>query len=381
MRLRPFLLVTLSACSFEHSVAPDSVDATLPPPDASPGCDSFSSQVDTCLLAASTDSLTLTGEYTYDTTQGKLFAGTTAIAITRMQVMGKAGPIELVLTGDFHMTANARLRAVGDVPLAILAFNTIAIDGNAIIDVSAGGAGARTTCTGAAIDGMPDEGGGGGGGGGGFAAAGGNGGNGDQDGPPPTPGGPGGAAEASTPLGPLGGCPGARGGNGDDNGGSGGAGGGAIYLVAASKIELAPGAGINAGGAGGRGGARSGVISNGDAGGGGGGSGGMIMIESPIVRSAGAFAANGGGGGEASGGGGGGDPGDTGALALTAALGGSGSSSSGTDGGDGGAQALPVGTSVTTLDEGGGGGGGGGVGYILIKSADAVISVVSPDPL
>jgi hypothetical protein len=374
-----FVAASLSGCSFEHGVAPDRPDASVEI-DSGMSCTSFSSQLDTCALSPATDNVTLTGQNTYDTTTGTLMAGTTPVPITRMQVMGKAGPIELLLVNDFHMTANSGLRAVGDLPLAILAFNMIAIDGSAILDLSAGGAGARSTCTGGAIDGMPDDGGGGGGGGGGFAAAGGNGGNGDQDGPPPTPGGPGGTAEAVTPQGPLGGCPGARGGNGDDNGGSGGAAGGAIYLVAAARIDLAPGAGINAGGGGGRGGAKTG-INNGDAGGGGGGSGGMIMIESPIVRSAGALAANGGGGGEASGGGGSGNPGEPGALALGAAHGGNGSSTSGTDGGDGGAQASALGASVTVLDEGGGGGGGGGVGYIFIKSGDAVISLVSPTPI
>jgi len=316
------------ACSFEPGKpGAQDIDAGLPDSETS-GCNSFSTQLDTCALMQSSMSLTLTGDHTYDTTMGKLFSGTTPIAITRMQLAGKAGPLEVLIVDDFRLTANARLRAVGNLPLAIVAFGSIAIDGSALIDVADGGAGARTTCSGGAISGMPDNGGAGGGGGGGFAALGGSGGNGNGDGSSPTPGGPGGAAAAAIPLGPLGGCPGASGGNGDDDGGPGGKAGGAIYLVAATRIELAPGSGINAGGGGG-GGGRVSFASNGDAGGGGGGSGGMIMIESPIVRVVGTLAANGGGGGEASGGGSSGNGGHIGALGTSSADGGDGNSSSG----------------------------------------------------
>lgn len=373
-----FLAATCAACSFEHGKSLDTGVDAMPEPDGPPACVSFSSQFDTCMLEPSTDDLTLTGQNTYDTTMGKLTAGSTPVAITRMQMTGKAGPVEVLLVHNFGMMANAKLRATGDVPLAILAFGTITIDAGALIDVSAGGAGAHMSCSGGAIAGMPNNGGGSGGGGGAFAAAGGAGGKGDSDGAM-TPGGVGGTATASTPLGPLGGCPGARGGDGDDDGGAGGLAGGAIYLVAAERIELAPGAGINAGGGGGAGGQQSG-LDDGDAGGGGGGSGGMILIESPIVRVAGTLAANGGGGGEASGNGDSGDAGDTGGLATSAAAGGSGGSPTGTDGGGGGAQASPGGAPVTVIDKGGGGGGGGSVGYIMIQSADAMIAIASPNP-
>jgi hypothetical protein len=371
-------ILLLGACSFEQGAVPTiEVDAGIDPVDAPQGCKSFSSQVDTCAMEASTQDLTLTGMNTYDTATGELTAGTTRVAITRMTVAGTSGPIELLIVRDFQLTANARLRATGPNPLGILAFGAITIEGSAAIDVSAGGAGARTSCTGGAIVGVPNVGGAGGGGGGGFAAAGGAGGNADSDGTA-TAGGPGGAA-VTAPLGPLGGCPGARGGNGDDNGGAGGSAGGAIYLVAADRIVLAPGSAIHAGGGGGEGG-DAGFASNGDAGGGGGGSGGMVMIEAPIVRSAGAFAANGGGGGEASGGGGSGDNGDNAGVTVSAAAGGSGSSTTGTDGAIGGAQASPQGASVSVIDKGGGGGGGGSVGFILILSKDAMVTIASPSP-
>ena len=319
MRVWLWLFVLGAAgCSFEHGqVAPQDGAIEIDAIDAPPSCKTFSSQLDTCAMSESTVDLTLTGMNTYDTTTGMLTTGANPIPVTRINIAGKAGPLEVVLVRDFHMTANARLRATGSMPLAIVAFGTITIDAGAVIDVAAGGAGARATCTDGAAVGANQGGGAGGGGGGGFAAAGGGGGNGDSDGGSAAAGGAGGAAFGVMPPGPLGGCAGARGGNGDANGGAGGAGGGAIYLAAAVRIDLAPGSSINAGGAGGEGGDVGGAFSDGDAGGGGGGSGGMIMIESPIVRSAGALAANGGGGGEASGGGGAGDNGSPAGITTT----------------------------------------------------------------
>ena len=376
--MRACLVLLLAACSFEHgrvgATSPDANDH-----DAQPGCVSFSSQVDTCALAASDMDLTLTGVTTYDTNAGTLVAGTTPIAITHMQLAGKAGPLEVLIVRDFRMSTGAKLRATGTVPLAILAFGSIAIEANAAIDVSAGGAGARTTCAAGAINGVPREGGGGGGGGGGFAALGGSGGNGDADSGSLAAGGPGGELVAM-PTGPLGGCPGAQGGAGNDAGGSGGLAGGAIYLVAAQKIEIAPGAGINAGGGGGDGGDAA-AFSFGDAGGGGGGSGGVIWIESPLVRSAGTLAANGGGGGEASGGFSSGNGGETGALSAMPAAGGGGNSGPGTDGGNGGAQLAPQGRSVLDVGNGGGGGGGGSVGFIVVEGDDVMVAIASPDAI
>lgn len=362
------LLCGLAACSFRHGElsANGAIDTS--------SCQSFSSQLDTCAFAGISD-FTLTGKTTYDTTQGVL---TPSVAITRMSLVGKAGPIEVIFARNVRITAGAALRATGALPLAIVAYGAITIETGALIDVSAGGAGARTMCASGAIAGASNSDGAGGGGGGGFGGTGGDGGNGDSDGASQAPGGIGGFAVAR-PAGPLGGCPGAHGGSGSDPGGEGGAGGGAIYLVAAAGIEIAASAGIHAGGGGGIGGDQSGS-DNGDAGGGGGGSGGMIMIEAPTVRSTGVLAANGGGGGEASGNREAGEDGDPGALATTAANGGSGDSPTGTDGGDGGAQLGPNGAPVVTVQAGGGGGGGGGVGFIVIASPDAMIATASPSP-
>jgi hypothetical protein len=377
--MRAWLLLTLAACSFQHGTVPDVEVDAMPDLDAPPTCVSFSSQFDTCGLAPNDMDLTLTGKNTYNTSTGTLLAGTTTVTVMRMQLAGKAGPVEVVLVRDFHMTANSALRATGSMPLAVLAFGSITIDGGAAIDVSAGGAGARTTCPGGAINGMARTDGAGGGGGGGFAAVGGDGGNGDMDGATPAPGGPGGAALTSAPLGPIGGCPGAKGGDGEDGGGAGGTAGGAIYLVAANRIDIAPGASVHAGGGGGAGGAIS-TFSSGDGGGGGGGSGGMILIESAIVRSAGSLAANGGAGGEASGNGDSGNGGAPGGVTAAAAMGGGGNSATGTDGGNGGALASPPGASVMGIQAGGGGGGGGSVGFIFVQSDDAMVMFSSPNP-
>src|SRR5262245_52806997 len=132
-----------AACSFDPGVGATQPDANAPDSLGTPGCHSFSSQFDTCLLTPSDASLTLSGQHTHATTMGKLYNGTPPAAITRMQIAGKAGPLEVLIVDDFRMATNARLRATGTTPLAILAFGSIAIDAGATIDVSAGGAGAR----------------------------------------------------------------------------------------------------------------------------------------------------------------------------------------------------------------------------------------------
>jgi hypothetical protein len=375
------LVAHVAACGFPHGALDTDAGGTgsdAHRPDGPPGCVSFASQLDTCTLSGEGD-LTLTGTNTYDTTMGRLLAGTTPVTITRMQIQGKAGPIELLVVHDFTITKNARLKAIGMHPLGILAYGTITLEDGAVLDASAGGGGARTSCSAGALVGSTNDGGAGGGGGGGFGGVGGTGGNGDADGTTPAAGGTGGVAVAK-PAGPIGGCPGAKGGNGADPGGSAGPAGGALYLVAKTRIDLAINAAINVGGGGGQGG-RISSFSFGDAGGGGGGSGGMILIESAIVRSDGVLAANGGGGGEASGDGDSGNSGTTGFASVSAAPGGSGNSGSGTDGGAGGALGMPNGVSVATIDNGGGGGGGGGVGYIVIASPSAVLSAASPTPI
>src|SRR6266536_296459 len=131
-----FLLCLLAAaCSFEHgSVAGDA--AMAPDGDDARGtCTTFSSQLDTCALAPSDMDLTLSGDNTYDTTLGTLLAGTSPVTVTHMKMMGKAGPIDVVRVHDLHLTSNAKLRATGSVPLAIVAYGTITLDMNALIDL------------------------------------------------------------------------------------------------------------------------------------------------------------------------------------------------------------------------------------------------------
>jgi hypothetical protein len=368
--MKYFLLALLGACSFRmNATTTDAGDAA--PPDAD-DCQ-FSSQTDTCALGLPQNDLVLSGDNTYDTDAGTL----NGVPAPHMQLTGEEGPFDALLVRDFHMTLGATLRATGSLPLSVIAFDQIILDGNTRIDVGIGGAGARTTCDSGAVAGADESGGASGGGGGGFGANGGRGGDGNADGTSAT-GGAGGTAAATPPLGPLGGCPGAHGGKGDVAGGAGGLAGGAVYLVAKHQITIASSAGIQAGGGGGGGGGvGGGAFDNGDTGGGGGGAGGMIFIESAVIRSAGMLAANGGGGGEASGDGDSGNPGQDAQLGATAAGGGRNGSPTGTDGGNGGA-GTGAAESVTTASDGGGGGGGGGVGYIIVVSDDAQVSPTSP---
>jgi hypothetical protein len=383
MRMRVLLCwVVLGGCGFHPGAAPG--DAAVPLADGPiadvrriDGCVSFSQQLDTCTAPQGGD-LALAGANTFDTDAGTLTGPTGPISVTTLQVMF-ANDVEadVLFVGTLSLAVDANLRATGTRPFAIVATGAVTFGTGAIIDVSVGGAGARTACDPPSA-GQNDNGGAGGGGGGGFGAAGGAGGQGNSDGGP-SAGGAAGAAVAR-PMGPIGGCPGAHGGTGADPGGAGGLAGGAFDLVSAGAITIANMAGINAGGGGGGGGTQTGS-DFGDAGGGGGGAGGLVWLEAPHVHSTGILAANGGGGGEASGNGDAGNPGSPGPFSLARANGGAGNSSSGTDGGKGGAGSNPPGSAPGNPQQGGGGGGGGGVGFVIVVSPDQNLgNMVSPAP-
>jgi len=363
----------LAGCSFTPGTASSDAAADALVTD---GCTTFSQQVDTCALPPGS-AVNLSGVVTFDTNTGALFQGAVPIAVTTETLTTPSGEIKAIIATSVVFAPGTRLRAVGARPLAIIATDAITLDNDARIDVSAGGAGARTC---GLVAGGGRDGGAGGGGGGGFGGIGGTGGAGDNDNAPPSLGGTGGQPIA-VPAGTLGGCAGAAGGNDNNNdGGAGGLGGGAVYLVAARRIVLASNSGIHAGGGGGAGGQQSGLF-NGDAGGGGGGSGGMIILEAPTVASSGILAANGGGGGEGSGSVQAGEAGLAGPFGTTRAGGGNGQSNAGSDGGLGGARDANAGDSVIEILDGGGGGGGGGAGFIRIVSpAQDLNASVSPLP-
>jgi hypothetical protein len=342
------------------------------------GCTSFATLVNTCRLSFEAD-LVLNGSASYDTDAHVLMIGGTATPFAVLTVQLGSDQFDVISAHDVHLEQSATLRATGSHGLAIIASHDFLIDTDAQIDVSKGGAGARTTCPNGATPGGNNGNGAGGGGGGGFGGAGGSGGDGNHDGSPGQ-GGSQGKAEPSFPIGFHGGCPGADGGTGSlIPGGTGGPGGGALYLVAAGRMVFTSSAPLDAGGAGGRGGGHSG--NNGDAGGGGGGSGGLLILEAPQILASGAtIAANGGGGGEGSDRNGGGGNGLPGAVGTGPATGGSGGADSGSDGGNGGSAAGPAGQSVTAATDDGGGGGGGGVGFIRIFAPNAMFFAVSPMP-
>ena len=378
MRSSVFVLALLGGCGFRSSVVPDvgeelPVDAVLPPSD---GCTTFSTQFDTCTLMFGGD-LSLSGMVTYDTVTNELVVDGVMMPVQHQKLTIGGSPIDAIYAHDVKLAGNAKLRATGTLPFAIVASGRVTLENGASIDVGAGGAGAQVACANGPTSGENDAGGGGGGGGGGYGADGGNGGGGNSDHGlfgRNSRGGARGRAVGARPPGPKGGCPGTRGGNGDAAGGAGGAGGGALYIVAADRIELGNGAAITAGGGGGSGG-----LMNGDAGGGGGGSGGMLVFEAPrISGQQGAVVANGGGGGEGSDSAKAGNRGSDGSLLTTHTNGGAANASDGADGGLGGSQESVPGGSVTTVLRGGGGGGGGGVGFIHIMSPEVQLGTVSP---
>lgn len=343
-------------------------------------CVTFASQFDTCQLTLAGD-LELSGAVAYNTTNHELRASGETMPVARMMLETKAGDIDAILAHDLRFAAGATLRAIGARPLAIVASGSIVLGALASIDAGVGGAGALPACAtppgpgGDTVDSEPGGGGGAGGGGAGYGASGGRGGDGDANGIL-TLGGAAGSSRAM-PAGPTGGCPGARGGLGNVLGGSdGGWGGGALYIVAADRIDLGSGAILIAGGGGGHGG-----LIDGGGGGGGGGSGGMIWLEAPHVSSAQAvIAVNGGGGGEGGDGDQPGNDGLAGSPSVDRAPGGIGATLNGGAGGRGGSKLGVAGESVSTPANGGGGGGGGSVGFIRVVSDDAQLGTVSPDP-
>lgn len=371
-----WLTVVLGTLACSSASTPGAVDADhggeARPVDA---CVTFSAQTDTCMLAFGA-ATTLSGTLTYDTDAGMLVDDQgMPVAVSTTTIATQAGEVSAILATAIALAPDTRLRAVGSRGFAIVAASTIAFGAGAIVDVSDGGAGARTDCPGAPTSGGNQSGGAAGGGGGGFGSEGGTGGRGNADGTTAA----GGAAgtQIALPPGPLGGCRGGEGGDSANQGGAGGGGGGAVWLAAGLQIDIASGGGVNASGGGGAGGTRA--SGDGDAGGGGGGSGGLIWLEAPRVRSSGTLAANGGGGGEGSGDGSAGRAGTAGLFGTNGAPGGSGGTPTGTDGGLGGSRDLLPGASVTTIQDGGGGGGGGGVGFVHAVSLDATLgNLVSP---
>lgn len=364
---------------------------------SSPPCESFALQLATCPLLVFSDDLVLSGTLTYDTDKHELLVDKAPMTVAQMTLTTLAGDVDAIVAHNVRLTAGAQLRAIGPKPFAIVGSGSITLEDGASIDVGNGGAGALPACANPPMLGGDSTGGGAGGGGGGYGTAGGAGGdgNGNRNGQPSdiTKGGTGGVAVAM-PMGPVGGCPGERGGKGFSlngpvgPGGLGGLGGGALYLLAADRIELGNMATLTANGGGGHGGGRGGSSEN--SGGGGGGSGGMILLEAPHITGPQArVVANGGGGGE----GADVDPnnilnthagndGKTGLISTSRAPGGIGGAQNGADGGRGGSLEGPEAEAGMAVLDSGGGGGGGGVGFIHIVSSDATtkFGTVSPAP-
>jgi len=262
------------------------------------------------------------------------------------------------------------IAASGTRPLVIVASSgDVMVGGAAVIDVSsnmtATGAAAPASCSGAVAPTFA-AGTAGGGAGGSYGGMGGDGGAGDG------PGGAGGTA--ATPPGfttLIGGCPGSSGaGNGA---GTGGAGGGVVWIIATDTIHI-DGA-INASGAPG-----VGATMGDNGGGGGGGAGGLIGLDAPTVIGNGNIFANGGGGGEGCGTATSGHSGSVSSGPTDGALGGSGGGNGG-DGGEGSFGATETGSNGSPGTGGdGGGGGGGGAGVIMLAHGTTPPTHVAPPP-
>ncbi len=348
-------------------------DVTLPDaapgsPDANPACAGWGYDpiyFDECMLAEATGPLVLSsgGTYIYNTDSGTLTGVTPTASNPANEVLTALDPdVRVLIVDRLEIQAGATLSVVGAMPLVIVSWDDIAMQGTLNVNstrVRPGPGSDPATC--GSSTGTPGTFRGGGGGG----ALGGNGGDGGND------GGANGAKGESigTPSSIRGGCGGGVGGAGIGNGGKpgvGGSGGGAVYLVAQTTISV--GGVLHAGGAGGQGAQLSDVAR---AAGGGGGSGGYIGLEAPTVTvaSSAVLAANGGGGG------GGTDfvtanDGRNGQPSGNTAAEGGGGVGDGGDGGDGGILGSLNGGNGETVGGRGNGGGGGGVGFIIVNSAN-----------
>ena len=262
------------------------------------------------------------------------------------RVQGDGSKVMVFVARNITIPANAQTRVFGDVPVVLVAQDTLRIEGSilAAANNTQGVAGGFEPSSGPDSDGRGP----GGGkrrassGGGGYCGAGGKGGGSDA--------GLGGTPYGTPELSPL--LAGSSGG-----GQYGGAGGGALQLVAGRLIEIRNNAVVNVGGGGG------------GAGRGGGGSGGALLLEAPEVKVAGRIAANGGGGGGL-----GGEGGSNANDDSNPALGATDAKANGGNGGAGTTLAGADGTTNADFPDGRlSGQGGGGVGRIRVHTREGAL--------
>ncbi|MGE3631968.1 MAG: hypothetical protein AB7P00_18815, partial [Sandaracinaceae bacterium] len=322
------------------------------------------------------------GRFGFDTD-----ACNSTMAMSQIVSQGDGSQVCVFQVRTLRIRSGATLRAVGENPLVIMAFDDVQIDDGGTLDVSTYGSGDAAQSLGAggtlgsrparaALGISPGRDGvhttgtyeDGGGGGGGFCGAGGAGGNGGTE----INGGMGGGIALVNLLIPLvGGSSGGFGaGNlvGTSTVGLGGGGGGAVQISARGSITV--NGAILAGGGGGRGGL-AGVTSLNWGSGGGGGSGGAILLEAPmVVVTSTATVSTTGGAGAGSASGSPGDDGEDGARLHDPAAGGRrGGNQYGADGADSGGGTRDEGNigGSNTGGSGNGGGGGGGVGCVVLR--------------
>ena len=142
-------------------------------------CASFSTELDTCQLDFSqATAIDLIDASSYDSDSHFLTVNGTTVQAGHARVAGPAGPIEVLLATTFHAELGSTFTLQGTVPVAIVANNTIEIDGAVFVE---SGPRVVATCVPlGGVDGSPNDNGGSGGGGGAYQGNGGHGGTGDQ---------------------------------------------------------------------------------------------------------------------------------------------------------------------------------------------------------
>lgn len=350
-----------------------------------------------CAIGTPKPALVITASaspWTYDTTTlgGVLSDKTGVVLSSNVVVMQSDNSMVAVLNVESLLVEQgAELDVIGDKPLLVASWSTIAVNGT--IDAGSSthetsatthvdgplrtGAGANRPGACSGLTGNPGAtaaatGGSGGGGGGAFQGDGGNGTTGDTV---MVAGGMGGVRLSQPPVVIRGGCAGGNSGTAGTSAviapatsasfSAGGAGGGAIELSAMTSLALASTGKINAGGAGGGGAPQGSAV-----GGGGGGSGGYVRVEAPTITLAGTLAANGGAGGGSAPYAGQGNQGSNATLATQSAggpvFGGGNCGLAGAPGSVGGTFDGP---DATGADSCGGGGGGGGAGFVFVAGS------------
>src|SRR5688572_16992875 len=156
--------LALTACGFEVRATGSDGGASGDGSVRLDACVTISPFVDTCMFPIGSD-LVLAGAHRFDTDSGRLSSAGMDVAVDTALVMIEQVEVRALFVDDLRLANGATLRAIGSKPVAIFAQGRISLEASAVIDVSEGGAGARTQCPSGPTRGEANGGGAGGGGG------------------------------------------------------------------------------------------------------------------------------------------------------------------------------------------------------------------------